>query len=69
MARMTLSIPPHVETTLQRLVREEKTTKAQVIRRALALYVRVHEVVRQEGKIVGICTRDGKVEREILLDL
>ena len=68
MARMTLSIPPHVETRIQRLVREEKTTKAQVIRRALALYVRIYEAVH-EGKIVGICTREGKVEREILLDL
>jgi hypothetical protein len=69
MPRMTMQLPPHVDTVLQDLAREEQTSKVLVVRHALTLYARALKAVREEGYVLGRCTQDGALVREILLDL
>jgi len=69
MPRLTMQLPPHVYVVLGDLSKTLAIPKVLVARRSLTLYARALQAVQRDGFVLAICTRDGQVVREILLDL
>lgn len=63
MPRLTIDFPDDVNEIVQKLAKEEKTSKREIVRRALAIYNYLHEEgVKMGGeRNVAITDKDDKV--------
>ncbi len=68
MARLTIEFPDDADAILQKLAKDEHTTKREVVRRALALYNYLSEegVKMGSGRRVSITDQNGNVMKDIL---
>jgi hypothetical protein len=66
MARLTLDVGSKFDNLLTDLARGNETTKAEVIRRSVALYAFLKAETKDEKK-VAITTAGGQVLKEIVL--
>lgn len=67
MPRMTIEFNDKIEEILKSISNDEQTTKADVIRRALALYDVVHKEVEKGRKVIIKDKDDGGRETEIVV--
>jgi len=68
MAKLTVEFSDGMTELLESLARKGKTTKVDIIRRALALYNYVdEEVLDQKGLKLSIADKDGKVVKDIVV--
>ncbi len=68
MPRLTIDFPDEVNTVLENLAKEEKTSKREVVRRALAMYNYMHEEGAKMGgeRNVAITDKNDKVLTRIV---
>lgn len=67
MARLTIEFPDRIGIVLTQLAKDGQTTKADVIRRALALYEYVSREAVESKRKLSITDRDGRVLKDIVL--
>jgi len=66
--RYTIDLDKDFDTKLTNLAREKNTTKAEIIKRALATYsVLSGQVADQQDKKVSITTKDDKVLKDVII--
>ena len=68
MPRLTIEFPEEADNILQKLAKDEHTTKREIVRRALALYNYLSEegVKMGSGRRVSITDKDSNVIKDIL---
>jgi hypothetical protein len=68
MPRMTIEFPKQVDDVLKKLAQEDETTKADVIRRALAIYNYLKDAgVKTGGDLkVSITDKDDNIIKDIV---
>lgn len=64
-SRMTLELTEGLNEKLERMAGESGVSKADVIRKALALFDVAHDA-NQKGKKLGVFSKDDKIEKEIV---
>jgi len=67
LARISVALNDKADEAIERLAKKERTTKADILRRALALYNYVQQETEGEGKKLSLTNRDGEVEKDIVL--
>ena len=67
MARLTIEFPDRVGSILAKLAQDGQTTKADVIRRALALYEYVNREAVESKRKLSITDQQDKVLKDIVL--
>ena len=68
MGRFTLTLPNRVEEAMTRMAKEEGISKAEVFRRALALYGYIQKETSDTKKEVAITDENGRVEKVLVTD-
>lgn len=63
--RLSLDLSPELNRTLDDLAQESHTTKAEILRRAIAL-MEVAREARQQGQRLGILDKDKRLVSEIV---
>ncbi|MFE0756160.1 ribbon-helix-helix domain-containing protein [Inquilinus sp. NPDC058860] len=65
MTRLNITMPEGIADRLDKIAEETKTSKSEILRRALMLFEVAHNSVK-EGKKVGITSAEGRLEREFI---
>ena len=68
MGRFTLTLPKRVEEAMNKMAEEEGISRAEIFRRALALYGYIHKETRDSKNEVAITDEDGRVKKVLVTD-
>ena len=68
MPRMTIEFPDKVNNMLEALAKKDQISKAEVLRRALALYSYAHEETEKKNRKVSITDEQDKIIKDILFN-
>lgn len=68
MARMTIDFPDKVNTMLEELAKKDQISKAEVLRRALALYSYAHEETEKQKRKLSITDTQDRIIKDILFN-
>lgn len=66
MPRMTIEFPDQINEILNQLAQKDQTTKADVLRRALALYNFVHKEAVEKKMKISITDDNDKILKDIV---
>ena len=66
MPRMTIEFPDKVNDILNKLAEKDQTTKADVLRRALALYNFVHQEAVDKNMKLSVTDKNDKILKDIV---
>jgi predicted transcriptional regulator len=67
MARYTMDVGPEFDETLSKLAESKGTTKAEIIRRAVASYSYLSDATKETGSKVTVTDTSGTPLKEIIL--